>query len=140
MNKILVLTSQVAHLHALRELAGAGEVFTGSTPRKRRESLLNSFKHGDLQVLYATYSLASEGLDVPSMTHIVLASPIKNRSRLTQVVGRVARSHPGKTKGIVVDFYDVCETRPIQSIFGQYLTERKRMYRANNYKVKEITK
>ncbi len=137
-NKILVLGNQVSHLHTLRDLVGVGDVVSGTTNKKKREAMFESFRNGDLQVIYATYALASEGLDLPMMTDLVLAAPIKNRSRVLQSVGRVERSYPGKKVGRVHDFVDACSSRAVQSIFDKSLTERKRLYRSKGYKIKEV--
>ena len=50
--------------------------------------------------------LADEGLDIPSLRAVVLASGGKSETRALQRVGRALRTAPGKTEAIVVDFFD----------------------------------
>ena len=60
----------------------------------------------DAQVICATYQLAKEGLDIPSLSVLHMCTPIKDRGTLQQCVGRVERTYIGKTDAIVVDYVD----------------------------------
>ena len=72
---------------------------------ERREAI-EKLKDGRIDCLFATYKLAKEGLDIPSLEHVVMASPIKDKSTVIQTAGRVARKAEGKTCGYVHDFID----------------------------------
>ena len=61
---------------------------------------------GKKKYLFATYSLAKEGLDVPCIDRLFLASPVKYSGVVTQAVGRVRRTFPGKETPVVYDFVD----------------------------------
>ena len=61
---------------------------------------------GKIEVLYATYAIAKEGLDIPPLRNLVMASPVKDEITVTQSAGRVMRKYPDKECGIVWDFDD----------------------------------
>lgn len=71
-----------------------------------RKEAIEKLKDGRIDCLLATYKLAKEGLDIPSLEHVVMASPIKDKSTVIQTAGRVARKAEGKTCGYVHDFID----------------------------------
>ena len=74
--------------------------------KKERKEAIEKLKDGRIDCLFATYKLAKEGLDIPSLEHVVMASPIKDKSTVIQTAGRVARKSDGKTCGYVHDFID----------------------------------
>lgn len=55
-----------------------------------------------IQVLISPY-VASEGFDAPATEILVWASPTDSYLRYTQYTGRLARRHPGKRFGLIVD-------------------------------------
>lgn len=75
--------------------------------KAEREQALEDMRTGKKRFLFATYSLAKEGLDVPCLDRLFLASPCKYSAIVTQAVGRVQRTYPGKETPIVYDFVDV---------------------------------
>ena len=74
--------------------------------KKERQEAIEKLKDGRIDCLFATYKLAKEGLDIPSLEHVVMASPIKDKSTVIQTAGRVARKAEGKDCGYVHDFID----------------------------------
>ena len=57
-------------------------------------------------MVFATYQLAKEGLDVPHLKYLVMAPPEKDKTTGIQSAGRVARKADGKEFGTVIDFQD----------------------------------
>lgn len=74
-------------------------VITGSVKNKSREY--------DGDVIIATYSLAKEGLDIPTLNVLHLATPQKNASTTEQSVGRIERNIDGKETPICYDYVDI---------------------------------
>lgn len=74
--------------------------------KKERKEAIEKLKEDRIDCLFATYKLAKEGLDIPSLENVVMASPIKDKSTVIQTAGRVARKAEGKTCGYVHDFID----------------------------------
>lgn len=84
-------------------LSGAGQSKAAKNERKKALQALNN---GELDVIFATYQLAKEGLDVPNLRYVVLATPEKDETTVIQSAGRVGRKADGKEYGTVVDFVD----------------------------------
>lgn len=84
-------------------LSGAGNSKKAKEERKRALKALNV---GELDCIFATYQLAKEGLDVPNLRYLVMATPEKDQITVTQSAGRVARIADGKEKGVILDLVD----------------------------------
>lgn len=74
-----------------------------SVERKRIVAELNQ---GTVRVLVATAQLIGEGFDLPALSSLFLATPIRFDGRVKQVVGRVLRTAQGKTPPIIYDYVD----------------------------------
>jgi len=85
-------------------------------------------KSAEKQIILATYQLAAEGFNVPSLNTIIFASPI---SDIQQSIGRILREVPEKRKYIplCIDILDEF------SIFKRKGTSRLKFYNSNKYKV-----
>ena len=95
---------------------------TGQTAKKIRTDVLARFKAGSLDVLCAT-TIADEGLDVPRLSRLVLATPAKALGRTMQRLGRLMRAHEGKPQPVL---FDLVDDRPIAE---RQLQDRLRAYR-----------
>lgn len=63
-------------------------------------------RKGEKNYLFATYSLAKEGLDIPRLDRLFLATPVKYHATVIQSIGRIARTFEGKEAPICYDFVD----------------------------------
>lgn len=129
---VLVLTDRVEHERSLAEALASGTNATVArklsyAKKSERKEMLDGLRRKEYKVMIATYALAKEGLDIPSLDNIVFATPQKNESTVVQSVGRVARSATGKTHGTVVDIVDDCV------LFDRMATQRKRIYKRNGW-------
>lgn len=109
----LVLTDRIKHIECLKkklEEQGVSVItLSAANSKKEKEMRENSIlllTSGAAKVMIATYQLAKEGLDVPNLNNIFLATPQKNESLVTQAAGRVARKADGKDHGTVFDYQD----------------------------------
>ena len=80
------------------------------------------------QIILATFQLASEGFNVPSLNTIIFASPI---SDIQQSIGRILREIPEKRKytPLCIDIFDDF------SIFKRKGASRLKFYNSNKYNV-----
>jgi superfamily II DNA or RNA helicase len=78
-------------------------------------------------IILATYGLFGAGTDVPTLSSLVLASPLASS---TQIVGRVERYLEGKPQPIVVDIVDTGTEQTLG-----WFNARLREYRQRNLKV-----
>lgn len=107
----LVLANRVAYLQRLCDgyngkaicISGAGQSKKAKEERRKALARLNA---GEVDCVFATYSLAKEGLDVPNLRYVVFATPEKDSTTVIQSVGRVGRKADGKEYGTVIDFVD----------------------------------
>ena len=119
--KVLILSERVSHVKELAELIQARlrdplevSVYVGGMKAHKREEASQA------DVICGTYAMAQEGLDIPSLDTLLLATP---KTSVTQSVGRIIRDHPGKQPPVVVDFTD--ESIPI---CNAYWGARKKLY------------
>ena len=111
----LVLCHQLKHLENLLDMLpedmrkDAAMVRGGVSGRRKREArqqVIDDMTTGKLKYLFATYSLAKEGLDIPRLERLYLATPQKDYAVVTQSLGRIARTHKDKKDAIAYDFVD----------------------------------
>ncbi len=76
------------------------------------------------KVIIATYAMAEEGLDIKSLTTLIMATP---KTDVRQAVGRILRQK--HSKPLIVDIVDQHE------IFKRQWTKRFRYYKKQKYKV-----
>lgn len=74
--------------------------------KEYRKQVLKDLDSGKIDCVFATYQLAKEGLDVPSLRYVVFSTPEKDETTVIQSVGRVGRKADGKEYGTVIDFVD----------------------------------
>ena len=79
---------------------------TSKKGKAEREQALEDMRTGKKKYLFATYSLAKEGLDIPCLERLFLATPQKDYAVITQSIGRIARTYDGKADPICYDFVD----------------------------------
>lgn len=81
-------------------------VFSAKLNKKAREKAITDMQQGNLKYMFATYSLAKEGLDIPRLNRLYLVHSSKDNAVVQQSVGRVMRVFENKAKPIVYDFVD----------------------------------
>lgn len=105
-NYCLVLGDRVSHLEALQESLGQGVVIHGKTNKNVRENNLEAIKQGTEHYLFATFALASTGLDIPRLDRLFIVSPKSTKTELIQAVGRIERTFTDKEQPICYYFVD----------------------------------
>ena len=102
-----------------RQIATVGYYIGGMKEKQLKESETK-------KVIVATYAMASEGLDIKSLTTLILATP---RTDVVQAVGRILRVKHDRP--LVIDIVDTHE------VFKRQYKKRATFYRKNNYKIIE---
>lgn len=113
-NATMVLGNRVEYLKTLSDLYNQrgkksiclSALGTSKSAKEQRKRALVALNNGELDCVFATYQLAKEGLDVPNLRYLVLATPEKDETTVVQSVGRVARKSEGKKMGVVYDLID----------------------------------
>ena len=111
----LILSDRLNHLEALmntlpHSMREKSVMISGKMTTKKgkaeREQAIEDMRTGRKRYLFATYSLAREGLDIPCLERLFLTTPQKDYAVITQSIGRIARTHEGKKPPIAYDFVD----------------------------------
>ena len=135
----LILSDRLEHLETLmnflpRDMAAEAKMISGKMTSKKgkaeREDAIEGMRTGKYKYLFATYSLAKEGLDIPCLERLYMATPVKDYAVVVQSIGRIARTCPGKEDPICYDFVDSI------GYLQRAYKERCRHYRKTNCKIK----
>ena len=111
----LILSDRLGHLETLMSMLPAdmredAVMVSGKMTTKKgkaeREQAIADMRTGKKKYLFATYSLAKEGLDIPCLERLYMATPQKDYAVITQAIGRIARTSKGKEDPVVYDFVD----------------------------------
>jgi len=117
--KTIVLSDRREHCFWLAEhIPEAGLYIGGMT-----EADLNA--SAEKPVIVATFSLAHEGLDIPTLDTVILSTP---HSDVKQAVGRILRETKGKINNPVI--YDMADCWCV--LFSMY-NKRRAMYRESGF-------
>ena len=103
--KVLIFVTHIEHGNILKKLSGFKFVHSSHPDRR---TLIDSFKNGSLDCLIST-SILNEGVDIPPIDALILASPSKSLIVTAQRIGRSLRPFENKEDTIVVDTYDDCK-------------------------------
>ena len=111
----LILSDRLEHLETLMAMLPAdmredAVMVSGNMTTKKgkaeREQAIADMRSGAKIYLFATYPLAKEGLDVPRLERLYMATPQKDFAVITQSIGRIARTSKDKADPVVYDFVD----------------------------------
>jgi superfamily II DNA or RNA helicase len=129
LGKTYIHVRQIAHGKTLVSLINdalpdgypKAEFIYGQDSSKTRQRVINSFRRKDLRIMVST--LLGEGMDLPEMYALILASGGLSRTFVQQVFGRVLRGSVHK----VVEFWDV---RDVCTYLYDHFLERVRFYKS----------
>lgn len=111
----IVLSDRLAQLDEIyrllpEDLKEKAAIINGKMTSKKekaeRQEAIEKMRRGELSILMASYKLCREGLDVPVLDRLFMASPVKFVSVVVQSIGRIARTSSGKQTPICYDFVD----------------------------------
>lgn len=111
----LILSDRLDHLehlmkwlpsHMRKDAVMVSGKMTTKKGKAEREKAIEDMRTGKKKYLFATYTLAKEGLDIPRLERLFLTTPQKDYAVITQSIGRIARTFEGKAEPIAYDFVD----------------------------------
>lgn len=122
---IIVLTDRIVQLNTLRDMliqrgtqADFIAFYIGTTPASERQQA------SERRCILSTYSMAKEGLDIPRLDTLIMATP---KGDIVQASGRVQRKHPEKQTPLIVDVVDTF------SVFEALRWKRWNFYRKEEF-------
>ena len=125
----IVISERTSQLEYLHKHVANSIYINGKTPKKQREKQIEEFRQGKHKVLFATYSLVAEGLDIPILENLIMASPVKDERLVVQAIGRCQRPSDGKTIANVYDLVDDV------SILDKFKSKRKSVYKKEGWDI-----
>lgn len=108
----IILSDRLEHLETLMNALGSKEAvmisgkMTSKKAKAERVKALDDMRAGKKKYLFASYSLAKEGLDIPCLDRLYLTTPKKDYAVVVQSIGRIGRTSSGKTDAICYDYVD----------------------------------
>jgi superfamily II DNA or RNA helicase len=121
--KFLVLSDRIEHLQKLKIIINNFTNSVGFFIGGMSKSELK--KTEECSIILGTYVMASEGLDIPSLNCLVLASP---KIEILQTIGRISRLH-NRINPLIFDFIDILP------VFITEADKRLKLYFKNKYNV-----
>lgn len=122
---IIILTDRIKQLNTLYVMLNKKNIthddmgyYIGTT--KAEERYLTSSK----KIILSTYSMAKEGLDIPRLDTLILATP---KGDIIQSSGRIQRKHAQKKIPLIIDIVDTF------SVFEQLRWKRWSFYRTEKF-------
>jgi predicted helicase len=82
------------------------------------------------KVIFATYSQAHEGLDIPTLDTLIMASP---KSDIVQSIGRIMRETQGKKNDPLI--YDIVDE---WSVLNAMYMKRRKVYKGINADIESV--
>lgn len=125
----IILSDRLEHLELLMNMLNSPDSvmisgkMTSKKAKQERVKALEDMRSGKKKYLFASYSLAKEGLDIPCLDRLYLVTPKKDFAVVVQSIGRIARVYNDKSNAICYDYVD-----DIQFCENQY-RKRKTHYR-----------
>jgi superfamily II DNA or RNA helicase len=127
--RILVFSDRLEHLRILKEglevimpNVTTGYYVGGMKPEEWEKS-------AECDAIFSTYAMGKEGLDIPAVDTLYMATP---KTDVEQAIGRVVRECLGKKSPIVVDIVDANET------CEGFAQKRRWQYQKLGYTVKQV--
>lgn len=128
----IVISERTSQLEYLHKNVSNSIYINGKTPKKQREKQIEEFRNGEHACLFATYSLVAEGLDIPILENLVMASPVKDDRLVIQAIGRCQRPCENKKIANVYDLVDDV------SILDKFTRKRKSVYKKEGWDINGI--
>ena len=124
--KVLILSDRIEHLQTLKNrlderLLTTSDFYIGGMKQKDLE------KAKLANVIFASYGMASEGLDIPELNTLFM---VTSRKEVEQAVGRVIRKINPDLRPLVYDFTDQLPSFVNQGV------HRRKLYRKMGFEVK----
>jgi len=98
---------------------------------EREKWRIECMKRKDI-ALIATYSIFSQGINIPNLKYIILVAPFKSKIRVLQSIGRALRKYSNKKKGAII--YDIHDNTKYLKSHGNI---RFRYYASEGFEVEE---
>lgn len=131
-NYCLILSDRLEGLEMLHKKIGGLFIngnMTSKKAKQERDEALEKMRNKEEHYLFATYSLAKEGLNIKNLNRLFMIAPTKNKIVIIQSIGRIERKDEDKDTPICYDIIDN------DIYFEKAWKTRKGIYKKNNNKI-----
>ena len=125
--KVLILSDRIEHLEILKKsidsiegMPFTCEYYIGGMTQKKLDIASSA------QIILGSYGMASEGLDIPTLNTLIMATP---RREVEQSVGRIIRKSSHIVQPLIIDIVDMLPSFVNQGIY------RRKLYKKLNYNI-----
>jgi len=122
--KVLILSDRIEHLDTLKSMIsdeiGTCDYYIGGMKQEKLD------KSSEAQIILGSYGMASEGLDIPTLNTLIMATP---RREVEQSIGRITRSLNCLVQPMIVDIVDMLPCFVSQGV------HRRKLYKKLNYNI-----
>jgi superfamily II DNA or RNA helicase len=128
--QVLILSDRIEHLELLKNMIDSihmdgnqlysCEYYIGGLKQKKLDEASNAM------IILGTYGMASEGLDIPTLNTLIMATP---RREVEQSIGRIIRKTDHVVQPLIIDIVDMLSCFVNQGIY------RRKLYKKLNYKI-----
>lgn len=108
----------------------------GGVEGEEREEIRHIVAKESDAIIVASYGTFSTGINIPSITNLVFASPSKSKIRNLQSIGRSLRLADGKTQATLYDLSDDLSWKSKQNYTLQHFAERIKIYNDEKFEYK----
>jgi superfamily II DNA or RNA helicase len=132
LRKILILSERRAHLEALHDDPNLERFTRGYYIGGMRQDILDRNAE-TCQILFATYAMASEAMNIKALNAMIMASP---RKKVEQSTGRILRIRPEhrQVAPLIIDVVDQ------HDMYQNQWYQRARYYRQCKYTIRHVNK
>lgn len=123
-HKVIIVSDRVDFLRACNHNSTyPSDLIIGEV--KDRDEIIRKIFEDEIDQVWGTQSLVSEGLSINPLSCLILATPLNNMPLLEQLIGRIIREYPDKLKPVVVDIRLEGNTvsRQYNNRLGHYMKE-----------------
>lgn len=104
---VLIISNRLAQIDQISNMLTSYRtnhfILTGTTSKEKRKNFIESFRNGEVKILIGT--VFGEGIDIPELECVIVAEGGKDIKSTIQRMRNMTLSE-GKSKAILVDFYD----------------------------------
>ena len=123
-HKVIIVSDRVEFLRACNhDSTYPSDLIIGEV--KDRDDIIRKIFEDEIDQVWGTQSLVSEGLSINPLSCLILATPLNNMPLLEQLIGRIIREYPDKLKPVIVDIRLEGNTvsRQYNNRLGHYMKE-----------------
>lgn len=123
-HKVIIVSDRVDFLKECNSnSSSSSDLIIGET--KDRDAVIDKVLNGEIEQVWGTQSMVSEGLSINPLSCLILATPLNNMPLLEQLIGRIIREYPDKPKPVIVDIKleGNTVTRQYNNRLGHYMKE-----------------